>query len=200
MKTALFLVTTLTLGTAFAEGGPSTPPAAAVSAPASATMDAGSARKTSMVSGLPAELADRLSPDQLTQIALEHERTRQKQEHGIAGEMVPIVMFICIVLAIALSLFLGNIRDANRQKTIQAMVEKGVTVPPELLGKPSRPATDLRKGLVTIAVGLGIAAFFAVFTVGGMPAGLWSLGLIPFFIGVGYLAAYKIESRRDGSR
>jgi len=43
-------------------------------------------------------------------------------------------------------------------------------------------------------VGLGIMIFFAA--VNDWEGGAWSLGIIPFLVGVGYLLVWKLDARK----
>jgi hypothetical protein len=85
-----------------------------------------------------------------------------------------------------------------RQRTIRMMVEKGQPVPAELLA-PTRRAvhqrSDVRRGVVWTMVGLGLIVFFGA--VNDWEGGIWSLGLIPFLIGLGYLMVWKLEGKKS---
>jgi hypothetical protein len=85
-----------------------------------------------------------------------------------------------------------------RQRTIRMMVEKGQPVPAELLA-PTRRAvhqrSDVRRGVVWTMVGLGLIVFFGA--VNDWEGGIWSLGLIPFLIGLGYLMVWKLEGTKN---
>ena len=98
---------------------------------------------------------------------------------------------------------IGHIRyTLQRHQTLRAMVEKGMEIPPQLLGqgkRPPSPRRDLRRGILLICAGIGIGLFL-IFADGEEGAGL---GLIPILIGVGYLIVATLESRRErqlGSR
>ena len=73
-------------------------------------------------------------------------------------------------------------------ETILSLAEKGLPVPPELLNPPPT-RTRLGAGLVTIGVGLGLAAFF------WQVNAPWSIGLIPGFIGMALVLSWVIEGR-----
>jgi hypothetical protein len=82
-------------------------------------------------------------------------------------------------------------------KTVRMMVEKGQPVPEALLNPPPhvRKRSDMRRGVVLIMVGLGLMLFFAA--VSGWEGGAWSLGIIPFLVGAGYLLVWKLEGKED---
>jgi hypothetical protein len=108
---------------------------------------------------------------------------------SIFGAPVAIVAMIGIISLIATRM---------RQRTIRMMVEKGQPVPAELLAPASRGIrrrSDVRRGVVWAMVGLGMMIFFGA--VNDWEGGVWSLGLIPFLIGLGYLIVWKLENKKD---
>lgn len=110
--------------------------------------------------------------------------------------IVPVAFFLCVAIIGALVLVGYSRHTAQRHQTLRAMVEKGMQIPPELLGhtkRPSSPASDRRRGILLICAGIGIAAFLLL-SGGEEGAGL---GLIPILIGVGYLLVARLDGRRD---
>jgi Domain of unknown function (DUF6249) len=108
---------------------------------------------------------------------------------SIFGAPVAIVVMIGIFSIIATRM---------RQRTIRMMVEKGQPVPAELLApevRHVRRRSDVRRGVVWTMVGLGLMIFFGA--VNDWEGGVWSLGLIPFLIGLGYLIVWKLENKKD---
>jgi hypothetical protein len=113
---------------------------------------------------------------------------------------VPIVGIIFTMVfgapvAIVFVIMLVNYFKARSlHRTVRAMVEKGQPVPAALLSGPNaiaKPRSDLRRGVVLIAVGIGMIMFFGVDD--GWHDGAWALGLIPTLIGLGYLLVWKLE-------
>jgi hypothetical protein len=108
---------------------------------------------------------------------------------SVFGAPVAIVVMIGIFSIIATRM---------RQRTIRMMVEKGQPVPAELLAPATRGMrrrSDVRRGVVWAMVGLGLMIFFGA--VNDWEGGVWSLGLIPFLIGLGYLIVWKLENKKD---
>ena len=75
-------------------------------------------------------------------------------------------------------------------ETALKLAEKGQPVPPELFLGAEEPFSDLRRGVVLVGLGLGLALFMYQMD---KP---WSLGLIPLFMGVGYLVVWKLDTGR----
>lgn len=113
------------------------------------------------------------------------------------GKLVP---FVGMGTAVAIVwIVFGFVRqcDKMRHDTIKQYLDKGLEVPWELLvdsGNPQtwKPGSDLRKGFVWLAIGLGLGLTACILS--GNPRSL-ALGLIFDFIGIGYLIAWKIAPK-----
>ena len=101
------------------------------------------------------------------------------------------------VLIVAVILYFGFSKNRMMHKTVRMMVEKGQPVPAALLNPPPhvRKRSDMRRGVVLMMVGTGLMLFFAA--VNDWEGGAWSLGVIPFLVGVGYLLVWKLEGKGD---
>lgn len=108
----------------------------------------------------------------------------------IAG--LAIVLGIGAPIALAGLILLYKSRKTRMiHETAIMLAEKGQPVPPELFIGTEMPFSDLRRGVVLIALGLGLALFMFQME---KP---WGLGLIPLFMGVGYLIVWKLETGRQ---
>jgi hypothetical protein len=123
---------------------------------------------------------------------------------GNVPEWVPFVAALGIlavfgfpVAIVAIIMFSSWAKSRSLQRTVRMMVEKGQPVPPELFaapaGAPLRPWYDLRRGIVLLAVGVGVVMFFGISA--GWDEGVWALGLIPGLIGFGYIVAWRLANR-----
>jgi hypothetical protein len=102
---------------------------------------------------------------------------------------------VLIVMVIGIFALIGS---RMRQRTIRMMVEKGQPVPAELLApevRRVRRRSDVRRGVIWTMVGLGLMVWLAA--VNDWEGGVWSFGLIPFLIGLGYLIVWKLEGKKD---
>jgi hypothetical protein len=125
----------------------------------------------------------------------------QKMREFVAIPIVAIVFLsifgapVLIVMTIGMFAFFMS---RMRQRTIRMMVEKGQPVPAELLAPTKRAVrqrSDVRRGVIWTMVGLGAMIFFGA--VNDWEGGVWSLGLIPFLIGLGYLIVWRLEGKKD---
>lgn len=128
-------------------------------------------------------------------------------DHGksedIPAIVVPIVaitlltVFGAPVLIVGLIMYFSFSRSRALHRTVRMMVEKGQPVPEALLNPPpaQRQRSDLRRGVVLSMIGIGIMAFLGAAS--DWEGGAWTLGLIPFLIGVGYLLVWKLDTKKD---
>jgi hypothetical protein len=143
---------------------------------------------------IPKDVTDKLTQDQLFKLMTIREAKRGEDIPGGAPSVVAIVFGMPVVI-VALVLFYRYRRNAMLHRTLAAMIDKGVPIPPELL-QPEKPRkSDLRRGITLIAVGLGLVMFFAFESRDAV-----GLGFIPLLIGVGYLIAWKLEQKRPNGQ
>jgi hypothetical protein len=133
----------------------------------------------------------------------ELDRLGSKNSGDIPEFVIPIVaitlltVFGAPVLIVGLIMYFSFSRSRALQKTVRMMVEKGQPVPEALLNPPpaQRQRSDIRRGVVLTMIGIGLMAFFGA--VNDWEGGAWTLGLIPFLIGIGYLLVWKLDTKRD---
>jgi hypothetical protein len=124
-------------------------------------------------------------------------------EQDVPWIAIPIVtiVFLAIfgtpIFIVAVILYFSFSKTRALHRTVRLMVEKGQPVPEALLNPPpaQRQRSDMRRGVTLLMVGLGVMLFFAA--VNDWEGGAWSIGLIPFLIGAGYLLVWKLEGKRD---
>lgn len=109
--------------------------------------------------------------------------------------IVPIAFFLTVVGIVLISLLMGFRKERLRHETLRLMVERGAEIPVALLTGPAkRRSSDLRKGAIWVAVGLGISAALAVLA-HDEPGHAWAIGLVPLLLGAGYLLVWRLEGR-----
>lgn len=111
--------------------------------------------------------------------------------------LIPLAPFIMVVAIVAIVFGMKNRERRDVQRTIRTALEKGQTLPPELIEALSKdsvkpPATahrDLRVGVIWLAVGLGIAAFAWMVGYEEMDATypLMGIAAIPGLIGLAFI-------------
>src|SRR5438876_2477918 len=125
----------------------------------------------------------------------------RKMREFVAIPIVAIVFLSIFGAPVLIVIMIGMFAlliSRTRQRTIRMMVEKGQPVPAELLAPTKRAVrqrSDVRRGVIWTMIGLGAMIFFGA--VNDWEGGAWSLGLIPFLIGLGYLIVWKLEGKQD---
>ena len=138
----------------------------------------------------------------------DHDTDLDRLDHGkspddLPAMVIPIVgiVFLTIfgapVLIVALILYFSFSRQRALHRTVRMMVEKGQPVPEALLNPPpaQRQRSDVRRGVVLTMIGIGVTVFLGAAS--EWEGGAWTLGLIPFLIGVGYLLVWKLDTKKD---
>ncbi|PHS23439.1 MAG: hypothetical protein COA85_09750 [Robiginitomaculum sp.] len=114
------------------------------------------------------------------------------------GILVPLSPFIMVIAIVWFNSIAKAKSNAAIQKTVQKAIEKGVELTPETikaLGVEERsPNSDLRSGLVLIAVALGLIALGGGIAMAGEdPVIMYIMagsGAIPGFIGVALIGMH----------
>ena len=185
------------------------PTASPIASPAAATA---TATATATAGGSPSDLANKIHQKLEKKLRGHHGITidaGDKDEDADLRKMrdfvaIPIVAIVFlsifgapVLIVILIGMFALSI-SRSRQRTIRMLVEKGQPIPAELLAPAARAVrrrSDVRRGVVWAMVGLGMMIFFGA--VNDWEGGIWSLGLIPFLIGLGYLIVWKLEGKKD---
>ena len=101
------------------------------------------------------------------------------------------------IAIVGLILYFSFSRSRAMHKTVRMMVEKGQPVPEALLNPPPvvRQRSDLRRGVILLTVGAGLAIFLGA--VNDWEGGAWSIGIIPLLIGLGYLLVWRLGASKE---
>lgn len=116
---------------------------------------------------------------------------------GTIAEVAPVLVTAVVfgfTLFIVMAVLYANHRARQmRHETIRLALEKGQPLPPELLERPSRPGSDLARGVKLLSLGLGLSLMLLL-----MEKRAWPVGLILVLLGLGYLASHWL-TRRQGA-
>jgi len=150
---------------------------------------------------LPPEVLERIDSEQIAEILESREDSRvalaalNSPASYLVPFGVPFAFFLTILVSLTAALVFRHRKHAQLQETLRLMIEKGADIPPELIAPPAAPYGDLRRGLVL--VGAGLSLLILVGLVFGFGTGSWAVGLIPAFIGAGYLIVWRISRRTE---
>jgi hypothetical protein len=189
------------------------PTASPIASPPEATVTSTTtAAPTTTASASPSDLADRIHQKLEKKLRGHHGITidtgdkdddadLRKMRDFVAIPIVAIVFLSIFGAPVLIVIMIGMFTllvSRMRQRTIRMMVERGQPIPAELLAPAARSVrrrSDVRRGVIWAMVGLGVMIFFGA--VNDWEGGAWSLGLIPFLIGLGYLLVWKLEGKNN---
>jgi hypothetical protein len=143
--------------------------------------------------GLTPAIVEKLSPDQIHQILLKGKREERKRPEDV---LVPIGFFLVVFAIVAAILYQRHRSERERHATLREMIEKGTAIPPELITPPTKrdEHSNLRRGVVLTSLGVGM-----VLCLLSLGKDKWGLGLLPGFIGLGYLLVWRLERSGHGN-
>jgi len=149
------------------------------------------------------EILERLDSDSITAILLAREAG--EFVNGVNGRpamqqveiVVPLAIFLTILLVVIATLALRYRKHAQTQETLRLMIEKGAEIPPEFLTPPVSQYSDLRRGLILVGAGLSLSIVIGL--IQGFGSGSWAIGLVPAFIGAGYLIVWRYSQRAEST-
>lgn len=133
----------------------------------------------------------RLTNDQLFELL--QEREAHMPDHSIdpTGIIVPVAIFGFLLTGILAWLWMLDRKARRLHETVRLMVEKGAQIPPDLLSPPQRKPSDLRRGIILSATGLGLTVLLAL--VPDAP-GAWGVGVTLLLIGLGHLLVWRLQT------
>ncbi len=142
------------------------------------------------------DVMEKLTAEQI--LELEKFKATQRDEIPNLAPLIVFIVFACPVAIIGVILFYRHRRNLALHKTLAAMIDRGVPIPPELLQPETpvqkEPRDDLRGGLVLVGVGLGLIFFLLA-----LHNHAWGVGFIPLMIGIGRLIAWKLVKKNGNS-
>jgi hypothetical protein len=116
--------------------------------------------------------------------------------------IVPVVFLLSVAAFFCLRLRYHHLDRLAAQETIRGAIERGQPLTPELVAQltgPGAGSSDLRRGVISIAIAIAIGAF--AFAVGEDDAvgPMTGIAAFPFLIGVAYLGLHWFSGSRDGA-
>ena len=121
--------------------------------------------------------------------------------------LIPIFGMLIPIVAIISGMIQSRHEKTERYETIRTLARAGQPIPPELLrglkknqdddqpptASSSRVSHALKSGIILISVGAGVSCCLYLLQPDGW---LWGAGLIPLFLGIGFLVIHQIEKPR----
>ncbi|HEY6913339.1 MAG TPA: DUF6249 domain-containing protein [Paludibacter sp.] len=152
-------------------------------------------------------MLSKLSPNQLLDLKrqeFEVEKQRIENEsrsdmplNGFGIFMIVMLPFLFIVMVLVIQSRVRNRESQRRYDIYMKSIEMGQTVPEHFFDEPKKTnaPSNLKKGILWLVIGLGIVISFLVMK---EKDGL-IVGIIPGFVGIGYLLVHKLDKPKTDS-
>jgi hypothetical protein len=110
---------------------------------------------------------------------------------------VPAIIFGFVLVIVIGAFYAGYLETKQKQETLRLAIEKGVSIPPELVaGLEGRknPDRDLRRGIrqIFIGIGLGVLLWFV-----SPYRNVWAVGAMLVIFGIGHVVAWALTRRSE---
>ena len=119
----------------------------------------------------------------------------------MAEEMIPIVMFIVIGVVIGLSFYFRHKTRQELQMTVRVAIDKGQELTPEVLeglaDSLNSKFGDLRRGVISIAIGIALLVFSFLLGEEEAERPLMAISVFPFLIGIVYVGLWNFIKRKE---
>ncbi len=119
---------------------------------------------------------------------------------GVIALLTPYAFFLSIVVIVCFYSYFRFRSGAEVHRTVRAAIEQGQPLSPEFLERltdsSGKPVADLRRGVIAVALGLGIGVFGLLVGEEHARGPLLAIGSLPFLIGVAYIGLWKFAPRQ----
>ncbi len=119
----------------------------------------------------------------------------------MAEEMIPIVALIVIGVIFGLSFYFRHKTRQELQTTVRVAIDHGQELTPEVLeglaDSLNSKFGDLRRGAISIAIGLAILMFGFLLGEEDAERPLMAISAFPFLIGIVYVGLWYFIKRKD---
>ncbi len=153
---------------------------------------------------LSADVVNKLNSNQLVELIKHQQTLVHEKELALAkldspalssnfiGTLLSILLIVFILSLYAVPYYFNSKKEKGRQQIILNLIEKDKDIPLELLAKPKKVVrSDLHKGIQWTMLGLSLCLVVFILKSGH---NYWTIGLIPLFIGIGYLILSKLNA------
>ncbi len=117
------------------------------------------------------------------------------------GEMIPISLFVVLGVIIGLSLYFRHKTRQELQTTVRTAIERGQELTPEVLeglaDSLNSKFGDLRRGVISIAIGIAILVFGFLLGEEEAERPLMAISAFPFLIGIVYVGLWNFLKPKD---
>ncbi len=120
---------------------------------------------------------------------------------GVVAIFIPIISVIVIGVIFGLFFLYRHRTRQEIQTTVRAAIERGQELTPEVLERLSDSLNtkfgDLRRGVVSIAIGIAFFAFAFLLGQEEAKGPLMAISAFPFLVGIAYIGLWYFTRRKD---
>ncbi len=134
---------------------------------------------------------------EVTKQRVENEGRNQMPFNGFELFLICVLPFIFVVIIIVVQARAKKEESSRRYDLYTKSLEMGQTVPEHFFDEPKKanPASNLKKGILWLVIGLGVLISFIF--MGHKDALI--VGIVPTFVGIGYLLVHFLEKPKTDS-
>jgi hypothetical protein len=132
-----------------------------------------------------------------SELRMEPDPPPARSDTNVIDAFVPIFFFLAVLIGLVARFYFAHRARQEAHTTVRAALDRGVPLTTDLLERlgdtvPSAGA-DLRRGVIAIGLGLGLAAFGAVVGADeGTERPMLAIGLVPILLGIAYLLLWRL--------
>lgn len=122
----------------------------------------------------------------------------------MSEDLIPIVLFITIGFIAGLFIYLKYRTRQDVQATVRIAIERGESLSPELIEtlamNVASPHADLRKGVISLALGAAGVAFAVLLGEEDATAPIMAVSAFPVVVGIAYLGLWLFIGQKTGQK
>ena len=119
----------------------------------------------------------------------------------VVAVFIPMVLFVVIAVVLCMYYYFRYRTKQAVQETVRTAIEQGQQLTPEILERlgqsPQPEDADLRRGVISISIGLGIVAFGALVGEQDVMRPMVAIGSLPFLVGLAYLGLWRFSRSKQ---
>ena len=120
------------------------------------------------------------------------------------ADWIPIVLFLVIGTCVGLALYFRFRSRQEMQLTVRSIVDSGQSMSPDALKELTEalfpPRSDLRRGVIFLAIGVATIAFAYLVDEGDAVGPLIGISAFPFLVGFAYIGLALMNNDKGTPR
>jgi hypothetical protein len=120
---------------------------------------------------------------------------------GVVALFIPMTLFLIIGVCVGLAMYYRFRSRQEMQVTVRSAIDSGQPFSPEVLQELTNalfpPSSDLRKGIVLCAIGIGFVVFALAIGDEEAVGPLLGVSAFPFLVGIAYLILFRMGRNKE---